>query len=126
MSLQGTEALGVDDFDVDMNADMNEGYDDDKENVTTATDVLSTTANPGILTGASGVAGLGLSGTWERVALRDIVLECPTEYEEHDCSDIESSDGGEDMQSENLAELLEERIRQNEGGCYDFDIYCDP
>lgn len=89
-------------------------------------------ANPGSIAPASMVASLGVAGAfsgWERVALRDVVLEVPEEYQEQDYSDIESDEGDEgdeEMQSENLAEQLEERIRQNTGGFYDFDIYCDP
>jgi len=56
--------------------------------------------------------------------LAERVLEVPVEYQEHQYSDIESSD--EEFQSENLADRLAERVQQNADGRYDFDIYEDP
>lgn len=58
-------------------------------------------------------------------ALREMLLEVPPECKEHPYSDIESSEDG-DFRSENLAEQLAERVQQNEGDRYHFDVYIDP
>lgn len=59
-----------------------------------------------------------------REALREIELST----EDRPYSDIESDAGDVEphLWSENLAEKLEERVRQNAGGWYDFEIYEDP
>jgi len=59
-------------------------------------------------------------------ALRDLVLEVPQECEDHPFSDVESSSGDSDFQSENLAGRLEERVRDNADGRYVFEVFVDP
>jgi len=66
-------------------------------------------------------------------ALRELALEPPPEEPERALSDAEpSSEGGAepvaggDFQSENLAELLAQRVQLNADGWYDFDVYMDP
>jgi len=78
-----------------------------------------------MLMAGSGVASFGNSGTWERSVLRELSLVIPPEYQEHPESDIEDSEDV-DTPDENLADLLEQRISENAGGRYDFEIYCDP
>lgn len=99
---------------------------DDQENTPPSAGSTAWLANPGFLASPSAVAGLGIMGAWERAALRDLVLEVPREYQDDLYDDIDSSDGEEDMVTDNLAYALEERILKNEGDLYDFEIYCDP
>jgi len=80
--------------------------------------------NPGVLSIASGVAGLGMAGAWQRAALRELTLAVPPEYQDHADSDIES-DGEEDMEMENLADTLQNDIFQNKCGWYEFEMYQD-
>jgi len=43
-----------------------------------------------------------------------------------DLDDLEDSEMDLDFDSENLAEKLQERVRRNTGGFYEFQIYSDP
>lgn len=56
-------------------------------------------------------------------ALRELTLEV---LRESGSSDAESSSGGSNFESENLAEQLAERVRQNVDGRYDFEVFEDP
>lgn len=56
-------------------------------------------------------------------ALREVqVVESPMD----DLDDLEDSEMDLDFDSENLAEKLQERVRRNTGGFYEFQIYSDP
>eukprot|EP00931_Biecheleriopsis_adriatica_P047264 TRINITY_DN27220_c0_g1_i1.p1 TRINITY_DN27220_c0_g1~~TRINITY_DN27220_c0_g1_i1.p1 ORF type:complete len:351 (+),score=76.56 TRINITY_DN27220_c0_g1_i1:71-1123(+) len=65
-----------------------------------------------------------------RAILQELALEVPDELQAQmqednhaDAADVSDDDG---FYSENLAEQLEERIRQNVDGRYDFEIFVDP
>jgi len=59
-------------------------------------------------------------------ALLDVAVEVPQEYKEHPFSDVESSSGSSEFESENLAEQLAERVHQNVDDRYDFEVFVDP
>merc|ERR1712066_485362 len=64
--------------------------------------------------------------TMDRDVLGEVVVAVPSAFQDHPFSDIESSSGESDFHTENLAELLAERIERNADGRYDFNIYVDP
>lgn len=66
----------------------------------------------------------GLHVEHDRV-LRELAVEVSLESKDQLYSDVESSDD-DYFRSEHLAEQLADRIRRNEGGRYDFEIYVDP
>lgn len=97
---------------------------EDQENVPLSADSEVPLSNPGTY---------ALFNVGERVPLHDVALsELPVDYQQQrqwtdaDASDIESDDDDGEGQGWNLADELEERIRNNADGRYDFEIYCDP
>lgn len=110
----------------DKDADM-EDATGGVENTSPPTVATTQLTNPGVLSSASGIAGLGITGAWERAVFRDLVLDVPPEYQDHPDSDIDSdADEEEDMAVENLADTLQHDIFHNKGGCYEFEIYQSP
>jgi len=95
---------------------------EDKENMPLPADLQAAPTN----TATVAAPAISENVVRERAPLHDLVVsELALEYEEHSCSDVESDDE-EDMPSQNLADELAERVRNNVDGRYDFEIYCDP
>lgn len=115
---------------VDMEEDS---QDSDKENHTPIT-VLRNTPTADVvaprgprLSEASSISETPAEAQMRRV-LQDLDLDqVPNVAQEHDFSEVEGSEEeDDDGQPESLAHMLEDRVRRNVDGRYDFDIYVDP
>lgn len=121
-ALAGMLADGGEDEDNIMGEDV-EMHVDDKENQLPLHSTLQ--ANSIHPYAALPASAEGVSAV-QRDVLGDVDVEVPQEFQDHPFSDIESSSGGSDFQTENLAEHLAERIAENADDMYVFDVYVDP
>lgn len=97
---------------------------EDKENVASPDAMEAPSEVPGFVQNYSGAQAAPALGN--RLPLNDLPLYgVPVDHQEHPYSDVESDDE-DDLLGPNLADLLDERIRNNADGMYDFEIYCDP
>lgn len=120
-------------FNLSRQVEMDEdSQDSDKENHTPITALRDTPTADVMaprrprLSEASSISETPAESQMRRV-LQDLDLDqVPNVAQEHDLSEVEGSEEENDGQPESLAHMLEDRVRRNVDGRYDFDIYIDP